>query len=320
MKKIQFNDVFKSYDDNQILNNINFYVNSGEAFVIVGPSGSGKSTILNLIAGVIKQNSGQIFMNGKEVTHDSPKSRNVSFVFQDFALYPHMTVYNNIAFALKSKKLSKSDIQSRINSITEKLHIEKLLNRYPRELSGGQKQRVALARALATEADVLLMDEPLSSLDTDLRLKLREELKVFHKENNTTLIFVTHDQTEAMTLADRIMVINNGTVEQIGTPHEIYMRPRTPFVGKFIGTPKMNFFKDEIGTLYGIRPQHIIISDGASGERVTIKSIDYVGHDNWIHFEYDAHPFILVTTRTDLKVGQTINIILDDSKITTFKD
>src|SRR5699024_643422 len=193
-----------------------------------------------------------------------------------------------------------------------------LLKRYPNELSGGQKQRVALARALATEADVLLMDEPLSSLDTDLRLKLREELKVFHKENNTTLIFVTHDQTEAMTLADRIMVINNGTVEQIGTPHEIYMRPRTPFVGKFIGTPKMNLFKNDVGTLFGIRPQHIKISDSHLGEPVVITYIDYLGQENWVHFEYDAHPFVLVTTRVDLEVGQTIHITMDESNIATF--
>lgn len=318
MKKIQFNDVFKSYEDNQILKTIDFSVERGEAFVIVGPSGSGKSTILNLIAGLIKPDSGEIIMEGRAVTHESPKTRNVSFVFQDFALYPHMSVYNNIAFALKSKRMNKTDINTRVDTIAKKLHIEKLLKRYPNELSGGQKQRVALARALATEADIILMDEPLSSLDTDLRLKLREELKVFHKENNTTLIFVTHDQTEAMAIADRIMIINNGTIEQIGTPREIYLEPMTPFVGKFIGTPKMNLFKNDVGTLFGIRPQHIKISDSHLGEPVVITSIDYLGQENWVHFEYDAHPFVLVTTRVDLEVGQTIHITMDESNIATF--
>ncbi|CAD2073788.1 ABC transporter ATP-binding protein [Phocicoccus pinnipedialis] len=318
MKKIELKGIFKSYLDNQILNDINFSVKSGEAFVIVGPSGSGKSTILNLIAGLVKPDFGEVFMGGREITHENSKNRNVSFVFQDFALYPHMTVYNNIAFALKSKRMNKTDIRARVESISHKLQIEKLSNRYPNELSGGQKQRVALARALATEAEIILMDEPLSSLDTDLRFKLHEELKEFHKENNTTLIFVTHDQTEAMTIADRIMIINNGIIEQIGTPREIYLEPKTPFVGRFFGTPKMNLFKDETGKLFGVRPQHIKISDIDSGEPVVIKSIDYLGKENWIHFEYDAHPFILLTTRMDLEVGQTIHIILEESKIAIF--
>lgn len=305
MKKICFTDVYKSYNDNQILSAINFQVEVGECFVIVGPSGSGKSTILNLIAGLTKPERGTIEVKS-----------NVSLVFQNFALYPHMNVYNNIAFALKSKKLTKKEIETRVQSVVKKLHIEQLLKRKPKELSGGEKQRVALARALATEAEIILMDEPLSSLDADLRIKLREELKNFHKENNTTLVFVTHDQTEAMTLADRIFILKEGHIEQIGTPKEIYEKPKTPFVGKFIGIPTINFFKDKKGNLLGIRPHHVSISE--IGEKVTIDSIDYLGNENWVHFKYNNFPFILTTERMDLKIDEEISIIFDEEQIVKF--
>ncbi len=233
---------------------INLTVNHKEFMALLGPSGSGKSTTLYLIAGIYRPSSGKIFFDDRDVTNLPPKDRNIGLVFQNWALYPHMRVYDNIAFPLRIKKLPENEIRKKVLETAKMLRIEKLLNRYPWQLSGGQQQRVAIARALVKEPDVLLLDEPLSNLDAQLRISVRAELKRLQKKLGITTIYVTHDQAEALAMADRIAVINNGRIIQIGTPEQVYTKPATVFVGGFLGNPPMNFVEGEIveekGKLY----------------------------------------------------------------------
>lgn len=231
--------------------NINLLIEHGEFMALLGPSGSGKSTTLYLIAGIYKPTSGRIYFGDRDVTDLPPKDRNVGLVFQNWALYPHMKVYDNIAFPLRLRKESEDVIRKKVVEVTKMLKINKLLDRYPWQLSGGQQQRVALARALVKEPDVLLLDEPMSNLDAVLRISVRAELKRLQKELGITTIYVTHDQAEALALADRIAVINEGSIVQIGSPHEIYNHPATVFVGGFIGNPPMNFLEATIEYRHG---------------------------------------------------------------------
>jgi len=225
---------------------INLTVNHKEFMALLGPSGSGKSTTLYLIAGIYKPSSGKIFFDDRDVTNLPPKDRNIGLVFQNWALYPHMRVYDNIAFPLRIKKLPENEIRKKVLETAKMLRIDKFLNRYPWQLSGGQQQRVAIARALVKEPDVLLLDEPLSNLDAQLRISVRAELKRLQKRLGITTIYVTHDQAEALAMADRIAVINNGMIIQIGTPEQVYSKPATIFVGGFLGNPPMNFVEAEI--------------------------------------------------------------------------
>lgn len=239
---IEIKNLTKAYDGSTVLSNINFQINEREFIVFLGPSGCGKSTLLRMIAGLESISDGEIWMDGKRLDTLAPGHRNISMVFQNYALYPHMSVEENMTFGLKNIGTEKSVIEQRLSEAARILEIEHLLKRKPAELSGGQRQRVAIGRAIVREPSAFLFDEPLSNLDAALRSRTRIELAQLHQRVNTTMIYVTHDQVEAMTLADRIVILNNQGIEQIGTPIEIYQRPATKFVAGFVGSPAMNFF------------------------------------------------------------------------------
>lgn len=226
--------------------NVNLTVEDGEFIVFLGPSGCGKTTTLRMIAGLEEVTEGKVIINGKDVTYLEPRKREVSMVFQSYAVWPHMTVYDNIAFPLKLRKMEQTEIDSIVKEVAEMVKIEELLKRFPSQLSGGQRQRVALARALAVKPKIFLMDEPLSNLDAKLRVKMRTELKAIHHRTGATTIFVTHDQSEAMSMADRIVVMRNGKIEQVGTPDDVYFYSANVFVAGFIGTPPTNFFTMDV--------------------------------------------------------------------------
>lgn len=238
---IQLINVGKTYDNQKwALRNVNITIHSGEFFVVVGPSGGGKSTLLNMIAGLLPVSSGKIRIDDRDVTNLPPKDRQLTMVFQSYALFPFLNVIDNVAFGLKARKLPKNEIKERVDQALDMTGLEEFKTRYPRELSGGQRQRVAIARAVASEAKICLMDEPLSNLDAQLRGKMRTQIRRLQQKLGLTMIYVTHDQIEAMTMADRIMVINHHRVQQVGTPREIYQHPANSFVASFFGTPPMN--------------------------------------------------------------------------------
>ena len=249
MSAVQLQQIRKTFSGAAVLKGVDIEVDEHEFLVFVGPSGCGKSTLLRTIAGLERVDSGHITIGGEDVTDFEPSERGVAMVFQSYALYPHMSVYENIAFGLRMLKLPQSEIDRRVNAAAQILQIGPLLERRPRALSGGQRQRLAIGRAIVREPKVFLVDEPLSNLDAALRVQMRLELIKLHKQLNATMIYVTHDQTEAMTMADRIVVLNHGAVEQIGSPLELYRRPRNRFVAGFIGSPKMNFIDVEVSAV-----------------------------------------------------------------------
>ncbi|RLD16316.1 MAG: glycerol-3-phosphate ABC transporter ATP-binding protein [Caldiserica bacterium] len=246
MARVILRNVTKRFGKVVAVDNINLSLKDGEFVVLLGPSGCGKTTTLRLIAGLEEVTSGEIYIGDRVVNDLAPKDRNVAMVFQSYALYPHMSVFENIAFSLRLKHVPKDEIEKRVRRVAEMLQIDKFLNRKPRQLSGGQRQRVALARAIVRNPDVYLMDEPLSNLDAKLRVQTRAELLKLHKKLGTTTIYVTHDQVEAMTLGQRVAIINNGKLEQFDTPENVYMYPKTKFVAGFIGTPPMNFIPAKV--------------------------------------------------------------------------
>jgi len=251
MAYVILKNVTKKYGKNIIaVNNLNLEIEDKEFFVLVGPSGSGKTTILRLITGLEKLTDGSIFIDNNRIDNLEPKDRNIAMVFQNFALYPHMTVFDNIGFSLKIRKFPKQEIIKRVLSASEILNITHLLNRKPKELSGGEKQRVAIGRAIVRHPKVFLFDEPLANLDVKLRNEMKIELKKLHSKLQTTIIYVTHDQTDAMILGNRIGVIKDGELQQIDTPINLYNAPKTKFVAEFIGWPQMNFFNVEVKTEY----------------------------------------------------------------------
>jgi ABC-type sugar transport system ATPase subunit len=272
---LEIKNLQKNFGSHAILKNINLSVDAGEFVVLVGPSGCGKSTLLRTIAGLEQPTSGEIFIAGKNVTALEPQNRDVAMVFQNYALYPHMTVYENMAFGLRVRKLDRQEIENRVKSTAQLLKMEPLLERTPKELSGGQRQRVALGRALARRAPVLLFDEPLSNLDAHLRQEMRFEIKRLHGEFKNTVVYVTHDQSEALTLGDRIVVLNEGHIEQVATPAELYQHPQNRFVAGFIGSPEMNFFSEDselaknlnlpAGAVRGVRPEDLHFKEGQTG-------------------------------------------------------
>ncbi len=241
MAEVILKDITKIYDNKIVVNKVNLEINGNEFVVIVGPSGCGKTTTLRMIAGLEEISEGELYINQKLVNDLPPKDRDIAMVFQNYALYPHMNVFENMAFGLRIRKMSEDEIKKRVNEAAKLLEIDQLLNRLPRQLSGGQRQRVAMGRAIVRNPSVFLFDEPLSNLDAKLRTQMRSELARLHKRIGATTIYVTHDQVEAMTLADKIVIMNNGVVQQIGTPIEIYNRPKNIFVAGFIGSPTMNF-------------------------------------------------------------------------------
>ena len=257
MASVSLRDVSKSYTPElQVIHRVSMDIADGEFIVILGPSGCGKSTLLRMVAGLETITSGEIAIGDRVVNDLEPKDRDIAMVFQNYALYPHMTVYDNMAYGLRIRGLSKEDISVRVKKAADILELDQYLKRRPRELSGGQRQRVAMGRAIVREPQVFLFDEPLSNLDAKLRVQMRAELQALHRRLGTTSLFVTHDQVEAMTLAQRMIVINAGRAEQIGAPLEIYANPATVFVAGFIGSPPMNLIPRE-GKLLGIRPEHL---------------------------------------------------------------
>lgn len=304
MKKIELINVSKDYPDFSI--NVDFYVSNGEFVSILGPSGSGKTTTLHIIAGFVPQDSGKIIKDGIDISALPPNKRNIGIVFQDYALFPYLTVFSNIAFGLKLKHIKKEEIKQKVYNLAEQLGITHILNKYPEMISGGEKQRVALARAMIVNPDVLLMDEPLSSLDAKIREKLMRDLKSFHKKFHTTIIYVTHDQSEAMYLSERIILMNNGKIDQIGTPIELYEHPKTPFARTFIG--KMNRILINGRERY-VRPEDIIIREDGRMQG-TIKEIIYLNGIAELYVERDNENVIireLLRNVRHLKKGDTIN-------------
>jgi ABC-type sugar transport system ATPase subunit len=287
MANIKFNNIHKSFGSNKIITDFNLLGNDNEFLVLVGPSGCGKSTLLRMIAGLEKIDEGEIYINDQKINDLHPSKRQTAMVFQTYALYPHMNVYENMSFGLKIEKRPKEEIEQKVMHAAKILQIEELLERKPKQLSGGQRQRVAIGRAITRNPKIFLFDEPLSNLDAALRAEMRVEISKLHKKIKTNMIYVTHDQVEAMTLADRIVILNLGNIEQVGTPDEIYRDPSNIFVAQFIGTPKMNILKvtsdnvvsgNEINFLgnkvkinginfskkdyyFGIRPEHFSFSE-----------------------------------------------------------
>ncbi len=246
MSKVELKNIVKIYDKKKIIDNVNLTIEDKEFLVLVGSSGCGKSTILRMIAGLEDITEGEILIDGKCVNNVHPKDRDIAFVFQNYALYPHMSVYENMAFPLKMRKMNKKEIDVKVREAAESLDLTEYLNRKPKQLSGGQRQRVALGRAIVRKPKVFLMDEPLSNLDAKLRVQMRSEIKKLHERLKTTFIYVTHDQTEALTMGDRIAVIDKGIIQQTDTAHNIYNNPINTFVGGFLGSPAMNFIKSDI--------------------------------------------------------------------------
>ncbi len=295
MGSIEFRQVSKSFGDKVVIPALDLSVKNGEFMVLVGPSGCGKSTLLRMIAGLEALSSGDIFLNDKVITHAEPKDRGVAMVFQNYALYPHMTVFQNMAFALKIAGVLKVEREKKVLATAETLGISEHLLKKPTQLSGGQKQRVAIGRAMVREPKVFLFDEPLSNLDAQLRVRMRAELSHLHKKLGCTIVYVTHDQVEAMTLASRICVLQNGRIEQVGTPLEVYGAPRTKFVASFIGTPPMNLLErglltipDLKGALVGFRPEATRFTNGGKSVQVAkgrVALVEVLGKEAHVHVQ-----------------------------------
>jgi len=251
MSKLELKGVHKSFQSVEVIHDVNLTVEDGSFTVFVGPSGCGKSTLLRLIAGLEELTSGEVHIGGTRCDHLLPSARGMAMVFQSYALYPHMNVYENLRFGLANQKIPKAEIDTRIRRAAEILRITELLGRRPSQLSGGQSQRVAIGRAIVKEPQAFLFDEPLSNLDAELRVKMRSEIVSLHRRLKSTMVYVTHDQVEAMTMADTIVVLRNGAIEQVGTPIELYARPRNQFVAGFLGTPQMNMLRARIRSATG---------------------------------------------------------------------
>ncbi len=345
MADVKLRNLVKRYDEVEAVRGINLDIADHEFVVLVGPSGCGKTTTLRMIAGLEEITDGDIAIDGEIVNDTPPKDRDIAMVFQNYALYPHMTVTENMSFGLRLKKFAQEVILGRVNEAAQVLDIRELLERKPRQLSGGQRQRVAMGRAIVRHAKVFLFDEPLSNLDAKLRVQMRTEIKKLHLRLRTTTVYVTHDQVEAMTLADRVVVMNHGIIEQVGTPTELYTAPRTRFVAGFIGSPSMNFipcrlepaagalravltkdlsfpipaertqrYAPAIGKklLLGLRPEHITESDGNSGPSihafdVTLDVTEPMGMETLVYFTLDGTP---ICGRVDPNAGASPNQLM----------
>ncbi|RVT81788.1 sn-glycerol-3-phosphate ABC transporter ATP-binding protein UgpC [Rhodobacteraceae bacterium CCMM004] len=333
MADLSLHDLVKTYDKTQVLHGIDLHIEDGEFVVFVGPSGCGKSTTLRIIAGLEEATSGEIRIGGRVVNNLEPKERDIAMVFQNYAIYPHMTVRKNIGFGLRSSKLPRADKDARIDEVAAILGMTDLLSRKPSQLSGGQRQRVAIGRAMVRDPAVFLFDEPLSNLDAQLRTQMRLEIKKLHQRVGTTIVFVTHDQVEAMTMADRIVIMKDGRIQQVGTPSEVYHKPANTFVARFIGAPAMNMLPGEAqaggvavtggGTvpvdvalpagrpiLVGVRPEDL--TPGAEGAalvegRLTVR--EPLGHETLIYVDTGAGELIAKADgRVPPEVGSTVRL------------
>ena len=308
MARIELKNLKKSYGAVDVIKGIDLTVNKGEFMVFVGPSGCGKSTLLRLISGLEEITTGTMTFDGELVNNLLPSKRGIAMVFQSYALYPHMNVYDNMAFGMKLAKSSPAEMDKRVRNAATLLQIDHLLDRLPKQLSGGQRQRVAIGRAIVRDPRVFLFDEPLSDLDAALRVQTRLEIaKLHHSMANVTMIYVTHDQVEAMTLADRIAVLRDGLFEQVGTPAELYDAPNSIFVAGFIGSPKMNFLtgkfaSDQGCTTLGIRSEHIEISDTGMWQGEVVHTED-LGSDNYLFVEVGSPEAMIVRQPGKLKIA-----------------
>jgi len=297
--RLRLQAITKSFGQTEVIRGIDLEVRDGEFIVFVGPSGCGKSTLLRMIAGLENSGSGTIEIDGRVVNNLPPAKRGISMVFQTYALYPHLTVRNNMALAMKQAGEPAAEIETRVAEASRMLSLEPYLDRRPAELSGGQRQRVAIGRALTRKPKLFLFDEPLSNLDAALRVNTRLEIARLHRQLKATMIYVTHDQVEAMTLADRIVVLNAGRIEQVGSPMELYNAPASTFVAGFIGSPQMNFIPAEkLGmtgaTTIGIRPEHLTVNTTAGQLATRVMHVEHLGADTNLYLESEAAGLITV--------------------------
>ena len=341
MANVQFQNLFKNYGDVKAVEDFNLKIADGEFIVLVGPSGCGKSTTLRMIAGLEDITAGNIYIDDSLINKVHPKDRDIAMVFQNYALYPHLSVKDNISFGLRAQKLPKMEVENRVLEASETLGLQGLLSRRPGELSGGQKQRVAMGRAIVRNPKVFLFDEPLSNLDAKLRHKMRAEMKKLHKQVGTTTIYVTHDQIEAMTLADRIVIMKDGVIEQVGTPNEVYKKPNNIFVASFIGTPAMNFFEGKVKScskslttitlkdqdiIFGIRPEDISVNlDKKSKMKDSIELdaeisvIEPMGHETVVICDSNYGELTgKVESSHSLKENMNVKLIIKEEKIYQF--
>jgi multiple sugar transport system ATP-binding protein len=336
MADIVIERVAKSFGDFQALREVSLSVGDGEFVALLGPSGCGKTTLLRIIAGLETQTAGRVIIGGQDVSGLPPRQRRLAMVFQNYAVFPHMTVLENVAFGLRMQRVGDVEVKRQVGRVAELLHIEQYLDRYPAKLSGGQRQRVAVARALAVQPAVLLMDEPLSNLDALLRLEMRTELKAVLRGAGTTTIYVTHDQTEAMGLADRIAVMYGGRIEQIGTPLEVYATPATRFVGGFIGNPPMNFItvkatqgRIQVGPAslpapardadldLGLRGEDAVLSSDGSGIPFDVRVVEPMGSHLLLTGAIEGQAARIVTPPTArVQAGERVGLIVDPARLT----
>jgi multiple sugar transport system ATP-binding protein len=353
MATVTFDHMYKRYGDDVVaVNDLNLEIGDGEFICLVGPSGCGKTTALRCVAGLEDISDGRLLIGDRVVNNVAPKDRDIAMVFQSYALYPHMSVFDNLAFGLKLRKINKQDIDRRVKEAAEILGLERFLDRKPRALSGGQRQRVALGRAIVREPSVFLMDEPLSNLDAKLRVQTRAEIARLHQRLGTTTIYVTHDQVEAMTMGDRIAVMRDGLLQQIGTPQELYDHPVNIFVAGFIGSPSMNFATatadgkdlvlggvkleltgqqaraadsrpDGANVLIGFRPEHIELANGQGSDAVRFPAkvdvVEYLGNEELIHAQTEGNEIVaLLPSDKKVVVGDTVNFTVPMDKLHIF--
>ena len=343
MASVSIRNIFKKYGDVEVVHGVNLTIDDGSFVVFLGPSGCGKSTLLRMIAGLESVTGGDVEIAGKRVNNVHPKDRNIAMVFQNYALYAHMTVKDNMSFSLALAKRPKAEIEEKVGWAAKILNLEPYLARFPRELSGGQRQRVAMGRAIVRDPAVFLFDEPLSNLDAKLRVQMRTEIKDLHERLKTTTVYVTHDQIEAMTMADKIVILRDGIIEQVGTPLDVYDRPVNLFVASFIGSPSMNLIKGVVGkgnmlteggvklplpkkhgavlgqkVVYGIRPEHLSLGKGIAG---TISVTEPTGPE--IHVYADIGPQEVCAVMRDrrvLKRGSTVQFAPDLTQVHLFDE
>jgi multiple sugar transport system ATP-binding protein len=349
MANVVFDHIRKQYGDNTpVIKDLNLRVEDREFLVLVGPSGCGKSTALRMIAGLEEISGGYLSIGDRVVNDVHPKNRDIAMVFQNYALYPHMSCYDNMAFALKLRKVPQGEIRQRVMEAAKSLEIEHLLDRKPKALSGGQRQRIAIGRAIVREPKVFLMDEPLSNLDAKLRVSMRAEIKKLHQRLQTTFVYVTHDQTEAMTLGDRIAVLKGGDLQQCDTPHELYNHPANLFVATFIGSPQMNLLKGEMtldgdravltgkgfrfvvpkkasyrngAVVVGVRPEHLEPSSGNADHQLTstVEVTEPMGFETYVYLANDNGSFIARFPEEQTPaIGSAISVTADANKIHVF--
>ncbi|WP_078551813.1 ABC transporter ATP-binding protein [Bacillus alkalicellulosilyticus] len=323
MSYLSIKGITKSFTHQNVLQDMSIHIEEGEFVTLLGPSGCGKSTMLRIIAGLTNPDSGHIFIDGKDVTNVQPKKREIGMVFQSYALFPNMTVFENISFGLKMKKVNAKQINEKVNEVIHLVGLHGKENNYPKELSGGQQQRVALARSLVTEPKVLLLDEPMSALDAQIRKYLQQQIKSIQKKLNMTTILVTHDQEEAMTVSDKIYILNNGEITQVGTPYDIYTKPRNEFVARFIGhynvldLSQVQQLTNDLtiqGTLFAVRPEALTIDEPNDSYRLTgiVKNISLLGHVT--RYDFESHGVVLKAEQ----LLQTDSVLESDEKRTLY--